>query len=327
MNLGDIAPRPVHVAGAGASHGAERQDVVGQEPGRAQAFAIGREAAQQSVRIVVALRHHGAQVGVIDGQALHACARRQPSVHGEQPFGQGLVADLNRHAGQIIDGVKVGPGVGRVAVVHLEPTEGVGGAADVVQLHQADAGHLPQARARRVGEGVVLGDQAHGVVEQVQPFAEAVLVHQGQGVDAGGVGPDEPVGFRPGDLFHRDGGGVLARVVADGQGVEMGDLRIARVTLPPGGGGKLQVPPGRALEIALIQIGPDDMIEPVQPLPAGRAQSGLTEGLELGEGRGPGAAFDCGGQCHRVAMRRVRGSGEGRRGCHHGDAEPERPQK
>ena len=63
------------------------------------------------------------------------------------------------------------------------------------------------------------------------------------------------------------------------------------------------------------------MVEPVQPLATGRAQGRLTEGFELGEGRGAGPALDSSGQGQWIASGRVLGEDQSRRGHQHGETE------
>ena len=165
----------------------------GEEGGFAQVLAIRSQALQHIPWRLSGLGDDGAQIGVIDRQTGQPRALRQTVVDQIQALRLGGVAGLARQPGQIVDGVEIRPRIGGVGEIDLEPTEGGGGASDVVQLQQADAGHLPQSRPRRVRIGGVVGDQGVRVGQQAQSLADLVLVHQGQGPDAYGVGPGEPV--------------------------------------------------------------------------------------------------------------------------------------
>jgi len=114
------------------------------------------------------------------------------------------------------------------------------------------------------------------------------------------VGADEPVAAAPGDAVHLGRDRDLALVVTGGEIVEMGDIDIAGVVLAPGGVGQAAVPHRGALEFALVQDGPGDVIEPVQPLPVAASGGGVTEGLERREIGGGRAPLDEPGESQRI---------------------------
>ena len=245
-------------------------------------------------------------------------------VDGPEPFGRCLVPDLDRQPGQIVDRVEVRSRIGGVVVVKLEPAEGGRGAADIVQLHQADAGHLPQTGAGSIGKGGIFGHQGVSVIQELQSIADPVLVHQGQGVDACGMRLDEPVRLSARDYGHLFGRGCLPFVVTDGQVVEMGDLEVSRVALGAGGGVQTLVPKGSLVELPLVQDGPGDVIEPVQALAILAGHRGTPEGLQSGEIGRCRAHLDRPCQGHGVALlRREGGAGQQNRqqGNEGGDAQ------
>ena len=92
--------------------------------------------------------------------------------------------------------------------------------------------------------------------------------------------PDEPVPALTGHPVHLRGDAEIALVVARGQIVQTGDVDVSRIVLPPGGLGQPAVPDGGALEFALVQNGPGDVIEPVQTFPVTPLEGGHAEGLK-----------------------------------------------
>ena len=90
-----------------------------------------------------------------------------------------------------------------VGIVDLKTTKGGGGARHVAELHQAHARHFPHAGASGGGIGVVSRNLRLDRRQQAQAFAYPVLIHQGQGAQAGRFSNNELV-----DNGHRFFGSV-----------------------------------------------------------------------------------------------------------------------
>ena len=146
-------------------------------------------------------------------------------------------------------------------------------------------------------------DEGVGVRQQFQPLADLVLVHQGQGPDARGVGLGEPVLFRGRLAAHLVGRRGVALVVAQHQVVQGGDADIAAVLLKVGGLRQAAVPVGGLVELALVQHDPGDVIEALQPLAVVALLGRAAEGPQGGEVGRAGAALDGLGQFDRRAFR------------------------
>jgi hypothetical protein len=158
------------------------------------------------------------------------------------------------------------------------------------------------------GIGITLGDRPVDLGQHLQRVADPVVVHQRQGVQAGGVNAREPVGLGVGQIPHLLGGPDFSVVVADRQRVQIGDHHIAGVVLAPRGGLQPVVPEARLLELALVQIDPGHMIEPVQTLAVAPDRRRLAEAIEGAEVRRARAAFDrldqgCGATRRRRGLR------------------------
>ena len=132
---------------------------------------------------------------------------------------------------------------------------------------------------------------------------------------------DEPVGRGARDPVHLDRGGRVAAVIADGQGVELGDHLVPLVLTGQGSGGETVVPDGGALEIALVQGDPHDVVEAVQALAARLGERRLAEGLQRRKAGRAGALFDALGQLNPALARLHRGAGVAR------DGEPDEQQR
>ncbi|MNJ18823.1 hypothetical protein D3C77_131340 [compost metagenome] len=299
-----IAAGAGQVAQPGPRHAPERQNVERQKGLAVDQGLIGREAVQHPGRIPAPIGHEGAQGGVIGAQALQIRPLRQAMVGGVIMLGLRQVPHLKRHAGQIVETVEVGTRIVGVGIVDLEPTEGIGGAGHVAQFHQPHAGHFPHAGAGRGGEGIVDGNFRLHRAQQAQPLADAVLIHQSQGAQPGGVRLDEPVARGPGRAIQLGHHGHVALVIADGQGVQPGDAQVALVILGARLCGKTVVPQGRLVEIPLVQHRPGDMIEAIEPLAVATFQRLQTEGLQGREIGAGGPRLDRLGQFHRLRRRR-----------------------
>ena len=102
----------------------------------------------------------------------------------------------------------------------------------------------------------------------------------------------EPVGLHRREPAHLVGGGRLALVVPQGQGVQPGDLDVAVGALVTRAFHEPVVPdPGR-VELALVQKYPGDMIEALQTFAVVTAYRLAAERLKRPEIRRAGPPFD-----------------------------------
>ncbi|MNS51738.1 hypothetical protein D3C72_844290 [compost metagenome] len=141
----------------------------------------------------------------------------------------------------------------------------------------------------RGGIGVLVGDVGLGLIEQLQPLADPVLIHQGQRRQSRGMGAHEPVDAIDDHPIHFDIDVQVALIIAGAEVVQMRDLDEALIALRPRSFFQTAVPEGGALELALVLNDPDDVINPVQPLAVPAPVGRLAKGFQLGETRPRGA--------------------------------------
>ncbi|MNI27066.1 hypothetical protein D3C73_807890 [compost metagenome] len=318
-----VAARARQIAQPRARHAPGRQDVERQEGLAVDQRFVRGQAVQHAARIPPRIGEEGAQGGVIGAEAFQVRALAEPMMGRIVKFRVRQVPHLKRHPRQIIEAVEVGTRIIGIGIVDLETAEGRRRSSHVAQLHQAHAGHFPDPRARGGGIGVMHRDLAFGRGQQAQAFADAVLIHQGQGAQAGRMSHDEPVAARPRRVRHLLLDRQIALVVADGQGVQPRNGQVALVVLGPRLGLQAIVPEGRLFEVPLVQDRPCDVIEPVQPLAVAPLHGLQAKGLQRREIRAGGPLLHGAGQ-----LRSLSDAGHGGRGRRqYGDSDQGRTEK